>query len=125
MAITLTTPIAVPNITRIKVADVLLFDSANVAKINVEALSTPANGRRKSFQLEVANGKSQSIAKNVASTQFDDDVVYSGRIDTATGYDQVEAAYRSGANKAAAYRAVETALLALGVIDATLTGTVG
>jgi len=127
--ITLTTPITVPNITRIRVTEVALYDGQATARIKLQILSPGGTPRTKDFEILVTNGvnaadTSSSIAANPTTSAFDGDVVQGPRVQVATGYDQVEAAYRGGANKAASFRAVETLLLSLGLIPAALGGTV-
>lgn len=129
---TLTTPIAIPNVTKIKAASVLLFDESSLARITVLVLSPGATPRTKRMELTVGNAgaelagpQSTTVTKNLAPVAFDDDVVYGAPLSIADGYDQIEAAYRGGVNKAAAFRAVEQKLADLHIIDATLAGTVG
>lgn len=126
MAISLTAAIPVPNITRIVLArPPRFFDGAAV--LDLEVRSSPANSRVKPVQLIVRNGgadgASDVIKANPTPTGFDSDVIVQGSALEVGGLaDTVETAYRSGANKAAALRAVESALLAANVVQ--LAGTV-
>lgn len=123
MTISLTTPIVIPNATRVKVTDLSIEDSLSRAVITVAVLSSPATGRVRRFSLTVRNGASASLAKNATADDWSNEFAL-GAVDTPTGYDEVEAAYRTGANKAAGFRAVETKLLAIGVLSADFAGTV-
>lgn len=127
--ITLTTPIAVPNITRVRVTEVALFDASSTARIKLQVLSPGGTPRAKDFEILVTNGAtaddtSSTLAINATTSAFDGDVVPGGRLRVVNGYDQVEAAYRAAANKAAAFRAVETLLLSLNLLPSQLGGTV-
>lgn len=132
--ITLTTPIPVPNGTRIRAEHAQFIEDANsidempsetgpIALVKLRVMSSPANNRSKLFRLVIRNGLCDGIRKSTTATAFDGDVEMFA-ITSATAYDQIEAAYRGAGGRAAALKAVETALLTLGIIDATLTGTV-
>lgn len=122
--ISLTTPVAVPNITRIQVVAFQADEEANEGVVTVE-LRSPAGSNRvyRRMKLAVRNGKSEGLALNASPTGYQDlvsDIV----VDTPTGFDTVLAAYVGAANKAARLRAVETALISLGVLGSGLGGTV-
>ena len=115
--ITLTAAIAVPNIQRVKISEVLFFDASSAAVVKGAVLSSPANNRSKLFELTIKNGLCDVLGPNPTPTRFDEDLVVSYQaITVAAGYDNLEAAYRGGANKAAAFRAVESR----GIADAWL-----
>jgi len=123
--IVLTTPVNVPNVTRIQVTDVSLFDSSSQAVVVVQVKSPPASNRTQGYQLTIADaGQCSRIKQNPTPIAFGDPVVVDQFTPTAGAYTRLEAAYRGGGSKAAAFKAVETQLLADGIIDATLTGTV-
>lgn len=135
MTCTLTNAILVPNINRWKVIDVPLFDEAKIARVKIRVLSIGTPPRTKDFEIIINNdtppangmqaGRTLTLKKNPAPIKFDDDVIYGPGIVVETGYDQIEAAYRGAPTKAAALRAVEQKLIDLGIVDASISGTVG
>lgn len=124
--VTITAPVTVPNITRWKVARFVPADDVGIASIVIDILSPVAGGRSRQLTVVARNaGASDVLQKKAAPTRWDDDVeVVQSAITVANAYDTIEAAYRGAATKAAAYRAVETQLLALGLVHAALTGAV-
>lgn len=125
MAIVLTAAIVVPNIGRAVLARpprffdgaaVMDFELRNVASARIKRVEVWArNGG--------ADGKCDVLRINPTPLGFDDDVaVAPGLIEVATAADQIEVAYRTGGNKAAALRAVEQKCIDLGIV--TLVGTV-
>ncbi len=120
--IALTTPVAIPNITRIELLGVSFVDDASIAVVRIAVRSAPAGNRVREIELTVRNGVSLGLAVNATPRHWNDSVE-TGPVTTPTGYDTLEAAY-SGGTKPARKRAVESALLTLGVIGASLAGTV-
>ncbi|HYF52983.1 MAG TPA: hypothetical protein VEA41_01855 [Salinarimonas sp.] len=124
MTCTLTTSIAVPNITRWRIADVNFQDSASTVQIGVVFMSAPAGGREKKISIEISNTSAETIIKSAVATGFADDVVRGPRITVSGAYDRLEAAYNGG-TKAARMRNLETALAAeSGIIASALQGTI-
>src|SRR5688500_15727430 len=118
MAIVLTTAISVPNIQRVVLArPPQIFE--NDCLLTFEARSGGAPQRVKMFDVWVRNSvPCDVIKKNLTAVKFDEDIIIAERsLSVAGAADQVEAAYRTGATKAAALRAVETACLSLGIVD--------
>lgn len=73
--------------------------------------------------ITVANGTSTRIFRNPSPGSYTD-LILSDSIGTPTGFDTLMNAVRSAANtKLARQRAMADTLLALGVVDASLTGT--
>jgi len=126
MTCTLTTPIAVPNVTRWRVlAPPVLSDDGTQAVVRVRFDSPPASGRRLGpFEILARNtGTSVGLALAAAPEKFDD-MVTSVYLTVPNAADTIEAAYRGAGTKAAALRAVEAALLSTGLVAAALTGAV-
>lgn len=122
--ITLTAAIAVPNIQRVRLHPPQFFDDANQMAVRGDILSSNAAGRIKSFQIWVRNGRSDALLVNSTPTKFDEDIKISdGAVSVADAYDQAEAAYRGGATKVLAVKALEQKLIDLNIIQ--LVGTVG
>jgi hypothetical protein len=123
MAIVLTAPITVPNVGRVVLVRAHIFE--NSVQLEWEAKNV-ASARVKSFVTWARNtvdGKCDVLQVNPTPVGFDDDIRVSGSaLASATAADQIEIAYRTGANKAAALRAVEQKCLDLGLV--TLVGTV-
>lgn len=126
MSIVLTSAISVPNIQRVAlVRPPRLYDG--IAICDFEARSGGATPRIKRIEVNVRNGAADGrcdvLRIKAAPASFDDDIEVAPSSREVTGAaDAVEAAYRGGANKAAALRAVETYLLSAGIV--TLAGTV-
>lgn len=121
MAIVLTTAINVPNIQRIVlIRPPRLFDDLAVCDLVIR--SGGATPRERAVTVSVRNGatagRSDRLIANATPLAFDDDIrlVPSGH-EVVGGADSVEAAYRTGANKAAALRAVESFLLSSGIVQ--------
>jgi len=121
--ITLSVPVAIPNIARLRVErDPQDAGTEYVVTVRAQNL---ANTRAVSYDLVVRNGACDQLRVNPLSKSFDD-TLYVARdaFTNATGADQIEAAKRSGATKAAMLRAVETAMQAVGCFEAALAGAV-
>jgi hypothetical protein len=123
MAIVLTAAITVPNIGRAVLVRAHIFE--NSVQLEWEAKNV-GSARVKSFVTWARNtvdGKCDVLQVNPTPVSFDDDLrVLGSSLASATAADQLEVAYRTGANKAAALRAVEQKCLDLGLC--TLVGTV-
>jgi hypothetical protein len=123
MAIVFTSAITVPNIPRATLVRCRLFD--NSAALDYELRNNTA-GRTKAVTVWARNtvdGKCDVLQANPTPVAFDDDVrVNPAALTSATAADQIEVAYRTGANKAAALRAVEQKCIDLGMV--TIAGTV-
>lgn len=125
--LTLTTPIAVPNVTRIQVLAVDFDEDAEVAFVTIEARSPPATGLQYAkVRLRVANAPAMShrLARNAEPTDYTNALVLVSQAPIANGYTALAAAWFGAANKAARRSAAETQGLASGWIDASLAGTV-
>jgi len=123
--IVLTTPVNVPNVTRIQATDVALFDSSSQGIVALQVRSPAASNRVQGYQLTINDsGQCSRIKVNPTPIAFGDPVVIDQFTPSPGAYTRLEAAYRGGGSKAAAFKAVETQLLADGIIDASLTGTV-
>jgi hypothetical protein len=117
--ITLTTPIVIPNVNRIRVTEVLFFDRSESARVYLSFLA--AGGRSLDTHVNVTNAGAMCLDANAAAVGFDD--FLSRELREMTGaYDAIEAAYRSGATRAAAKRNVAQKLLDLGILGASLAG---
>jgi len=128
--IALTASVTVPNITRIKLARSPSF-AEGATILEFEVLSSAANNRSKRYTVVVRNGGgdgvelSDTLMVNPAPRGFGDGLmVSSASLDLSGGSDQVEAAYRTGASRGAAVRAVEQKCLDLGILHSSLAGTV-
>jgi hypothetical protein len=122
--ISLATPITQQNATRLELLRLALYDDVSIARVTLGLRSPPAGNRILLFELTIRNGLCDVLqAKAAPSTWNDIAEVVSNALTAASGYDTIEAAYNGG-SKAARKRAVETALLSLGVIHANLTGDV-
>lgn len=121
MAIVLTTPVAVPNVQRIVLVQPPRIH-AGLAVCELEIRSGGGTPRVRKVFLSIraggTNGRSDRLMVNATPLAFDDDILLSpSAIDVTGADDAVEAAYRTGANKAAALRAVETYLLSSGIVQ--------
>ena len=121
--IALTAPLTVANVTRIRGSAPTLFDEQGFARITVTVLSPGATPLAQVFEIAATNGSCTGIRKNPTPSGWND-LIQTFQLTSATAYDQVEAAYRGAGSKAVGIRAVEAKLLELGIIDASLAGTV-
>jgi hypothetical protein len=123
MAIVLTAAIVIPNAQRAVCQRAGFFE--NSVKMEWEVRNVASN-RTKRFDVWARNtvdGRCDVMQINPTPTAFDDDIrVNAATLVSATAADQLEAAYRTGANKAAGLRAIETLCMSLGIV--TLVGTV-
>ena len=86
-----------------------------------------ASGRGVDVSVVVQNsekGGCSVLRKNATPVSFEDLVIVSGSVDVEDGYDQIDTIMSGAGSKAAKADAILTALLAMGVIDAGLTGPV-
>lgn len=113
----LTTPINIPNIQKMRVMRVAPDADANSISVRVEVQSTgglayPTPNNK--YDLTVVNGTSIGIRANGSSVGSTDRVELFA-LSTPAGFDSVLAAY-AGATIAIRDSAVETALVALGLM---------
>lgn len=123
--ITFTTPVQVPNATRVKVTTVLLYDEQSYARLDVQVLSPGQTPHALRFELLATDAGSCTGLRRAGTPNKFSDIIETFVLTVPNAYSQIETAYRGGGNKANAYKAVEQKLLDLGIIDATLAGTVG
>lgn len=122
--ITLTTPVPQPNVTRVRAISVVLNDAGSFGYVTLQLLSPPAGGRSLERVVQITNGPCDRLIVNATPKAWDDTVtVDQTQVIVANGFDQLEAAY-NGASRAARFRAVETALISMGVISSALSGAV-
>lgn len=131
MAKALVTPITIPNITRWKVL------AANPNKDNLDQDGNPNPYVCATVQFMSPSGVTYGIFKLKAYDAQDSDYVYAnptaissymdrlqrGTKTIASAYSTIQTANDSAGNRAAQLLAVEAALLATGVVDASLNGT--
>jgi len=119
----LTTPINVPNIVGWGAEPLSPADEDNGTwKLQVTFFGV-ANRVWSSHNITVANGMSTKLSRNGSPTSYQD-LIVSGEVATPTGCSTLMDAVRSANNTPAARRkAMTDSLLALGVLDASLTGT--
>lgn len=130
MPITLTTPIAIPQGTRLVVGFPVIDESNSGMRVPV-SLFTPVASNREVAKtiLSLADGTSDMVARQASPTpglNMDDPTVYFvvTQRATPTAFTDAMAALRAANNAPAARRlALEAHLLAAGHIDASLTGT--
>jgi hypothetical protein len=111
---TLTTPIAVANIQKIKVVAVQLDGDLNVATVS---LSVQGSGGRvySTPTLQVRDGLSQGLRATASPLGYQD-VVETFTTTTATGFTDLVTAYTGAIN--ARNKAAETALITAGLLPA-------
>ena len=114
MANTLTSTIAVPNITKIRAKKYAADVDTNTASILV---SVEGNGGRiwGEYTVKVANGECQGIRANATPVTFTDRVELFVATH-ASGFTDMDAIERAAGTRAAKLRAVETQLIAMGLI---------
>lgn len=132
--IALTTNIAIFNLTRVGVLNVEFDEDANVALVILEAKTSVVNGdvRYAKYQIAVADGlgtpatASQKVARAGSPPNvFTDAIATISQVNIPSGFTNLRTAWYAAANNKAARRAAaETAGLAAGWIDASLTGVV-
>lgn len=113
--LTLTTPITVPNLTRLRVRRVEFDEDTSVAYVHVEAVGpggAPPVYPGSPFVLEIRNGNSIGLRATASPASFTDRV-QQFTIATPTGFTALVAAY-VGATVAARNRGAETAGVAAG-----------
>lgn len=110
--LTLTSPVAVPNINRMEVVAVEPRGKINTVYVYVEVIGVGAAtpnypGGNFVWQLAITNGVCQGIRAKSSPTSYGDRVeMFTATI--ATGFTDCVAQYRSGANDAAGRKNVET-----------------
>ncbi len=115
--ITLTTPINIPNINRIRVKTVAIDTDASTAFVVAQAQQIGGNVYG-AYQLQIVNGSCIGLRANVAPTG-PTDALQGFTASAPTGFTDVVAAYTNGAgNLAAKNSAVETVLIAAGLLPA-------
>lgn len=129
MPITLTSPLVLPNGTRVIFQRVTSDEESQVMTIQVELRTPPATdfvvARR---TIQIRNGSSDLLRKHpapFAGMDLSDNLqVVPGGASTATGYDLAIAAWKAGASPAARRAALEAhAIAGAGWYDASLIGT--
>tara|TARA_R110000868_G_scaffold85529_5_gene240560 strand:+ start:426 stop:818 length:393 start_codon:yes stop_codon:yes gene_type:complete len=129
MTIALTAAIAIPNVGKLKVGRVHSFDEdAGTIEVTVEAFSASRSYGAYSLLLMDGDGTSTRFSRrmklNAASETYGDAIVLE-TVNLVGAYTAVRDAFlNTVGNMAARRRAVETALLAVGGIDASLAGAV-
>jgi hypothetical protein len=129
MSLTLTTPYALPNGTRLIVASARPDDDNQVLNMTIEMRSAPGTDIVVSTKsIAVRNGLSDRVKRNsapVAGTMITEAMLFESQaVSTPTGYTDAMNAIRAAANTPTARRAaLEAAGLTAGWIDASLTGT--
>lgn len=132
--ISLTTNIAIFNLTRVGVLDVDFREDDGTAVVTLEAKCSTGNGdfRYSKYQVVVVDGlgtpatASQKIARNGAPANiYSDAISLISQVNIPAGFTNLRNAWYGAANTKAARRAAaETQGLAAGWIDASLTGAV-
>lgn len=128
-AVTLTTPIPVPNVTRWMISAVNANDDTSIMIVTIEFRSAPATNQllvRATLQIAnvVAGGLTTKIARQTPIVGGNSsDILTFSQLSLPTGYDDAIAAWRSGATPNARKAALETFLLSSGIVDSSLTGT--
>ena len=120
--IILTTPVPLPNINRIRL-DRFMFDhDGSQARLTFGALSPGGSPRMRQFEIIVTNDSCTRLVVNPLPMGWDDSLL----TETASipdAFDTLEAAF-SAASKPNRRRVIEQTALTLGLIEATLAGTV-
>ena len=122
MTVALTTPIQIPNITRIHVLRCDADDTNQMAVMSIEARST-SGLLLGSATVQVGNGPSVELDRNPVPIGTMDNFVQT-RITIVGAYDRVAAVLDGSGNRAAKLRALETLGLADGWLGSGLAGTV-
>lgn len=130
--ITLTTPVAIPNGTRVEVTDVQFDEDNNTATVKVRALTAPVTDRKgRALELFIVDGlgtpetASRKVARGPTPSGLDDALVVLTQVNVPLGFTHLRDAWYAASGKAARRRAAETTGLADGWIDASLAGSVG
>jgi hypothetical protein len=137
MTIGLTTSIAIPNATKVEVADAVFDEDGLVAKVKLRARTAPATDLvSQVVEIEVrdadpstpataAASMSQKVARAAAPSGISTAIVQVPQVAITSGYTNLRNAWYGAANsKGARRRAAETQGLADGWIDSSLAGTV-
>lgn len=128
MPITLTTPFTWPNGTRLVVSRVQPREEQNEMTVVID-LRTPAptNHIGSSKTLVIRNGLCDRVSRNSSPSalmDWHDFLIFEpSALTLAAGFDNAMAAWKAGANEGVRKAALETHLLSVGVIHASLTGT--
>lgn len=126
MTIALTTNVNIPNVNRIRVKRFVPDDGQGNAMVVVVAV-TGGGGNIESHPHTITLRdveQSGVVMANATPTGLGDVLVPGASIVIPNAASDAEAAYRSGNNKAAALRALETLGISVGWIHASLGGTV-
>lgn len=126
MAITLTSNLPLPPVSRLRVVNVQIDDANAIATVTVQAGG--AGGRLyNQYSITVVDAPAAGIGLqvNASPATFDDLITVVQQLVVANGFTALEAAYRGAASRAAAFRAVEQRLLTDGwLVQPGLAGTV-
>lgn len=127
MTLNLTTPIPLPNGTRLSVASINVDDDNSIMSLTFQLRSPNASDLIVSQRVvQIRNGLSDKIAKGSmpVGSGYDSALVVSvSAVSTPTGYTDAINAWRAQASANTRKAALETLGLSAGWIDATLTGT--
>lgn len=130
--ITLTTPVPIPNCTRVEVTDVTFDEDNDIAAIRLKARTAPAANLASQvtvIQVKDGNGTaakmSEKVARAATPAGLEDVLVMVPAVNIVNGYTNLKNAWYGAANtKGARRNAAETQGLAAGWIDSSLVGTV-
>jgi hypothetical protein len=131
--ITLTTPVAIPNATRLEVADVQFDEDQSIATVTLRLRTPPATDLPgPAIVLYIADGAgtpqtaSMKIARAGSPSGIHNAATVVTQVNIVNGFTSLRTAWyaASPSTKAARRRAAETQGLADGWIDASLTGSV-
>jgi hypothetical protein len=111
---TLTTPITVRNVLRLRVSQVAFDQDSQIAAVAVQAVNPLATQPYGVYSCQITNGISQGVRATLAPLGFQDCVeVFTANV--ATGFTDCVAAY-AGANIAARNRGVEQMMVTAGLM---------
>lgn len=127
MPINLTTPFVIPNGARLVIDDVHPIERKSELVVVIQLRTPGATDNIISEKvLTIRNGVCDRVTRGTiaALQRFDDLLVFEpGALTVAAGYDNAMNAWKAGATIAARKTALETHMLSVGYIHATLTGT--
>lgn len=127
MSLTLTTPLSLPNGTRLLISHVDVDDDNSVMNVTFQMRSPVATDLLVSQRvIQVRNGLSDRLSRGgmPPGSSYDTGLVVTpGVQSTPTGYTDAINAWRGGATANARKTALETLGLSAGWIDSTLAGT--
>lgn len=129
--ITMTTPLNLNAVRRIRVRGILPDPDQDSVRVFLEAfLGTSGQVRYGSYTLTLRNGSgspetsSDRLVTASAPSLVTDGISVQSGVNISSAYNQVVSAFFTAANRAAGLLAVETALINMGAIHADLAGTV-